>query len=115
MEEHTQIISIFEKQIQKFIEKKRPPVEIRDKVDLGYSFEKQVLEIFEIRPRYDDPKIKIYPPVARGKFVKSRNIWKIYWMRASGKWELFSAQPEVETLADFFKIIEEDSYGCFWG
>jgi ABC-type transporter MlaC component len=115
MEDSKHIISIFEKQIQKFIERKRPSVEIRDKVDLSYSFDQQTLDIFEIRPRYDDSKTKIHSPIARAKFVKARNTWKIYWMRASGKWELYDIEREVETLADFFKIVEEDSYGCFWG
>jgi hypothetical protein len=106
---------IFEKEIQAFIEEKRPPVEIRDKVDLDYSLDGLILDIFEIRPFWRDANQKIHSPIARAKFVKSRNIWKIYWMRASGKWELYEPAPEVGALNDFFTIIKEDRHGCFWG
>ena len=109
------IIDLFEKQIRKFIEARRPPVEIREKVDLGYSFSDLTLEIFEIRPLWNDPDEKINSPVAKARFIKSRNLWKIYWRRASGKWEAYEPEPEVKLLADFFKVLNEDKYGCFCG
>lgn len=36
--------------IRGFIEKIRPPAHIRDQVDIDYTFQNRVLEIFEIRP-----------------------------------------------------------------
>ncbi|MFZ5430428.1 MAG: DUF3024 domain-containing protein [Bacteroidota bacterium] len=34
-------------------------------------------------------------PIAKARFIASRNIWKVYWMRASGKWETYKPEPEV--------------------
>lgn len=106
---------ILEKEIKGFIDSIRPPIEMRDKLDIGFSFQNNILEIFEIRPRWDCPNIIINSPVAKTQFIKSRNIWKIFWMRANGNWESYPPKSEVKDLSDFFQILQEDENGCFWG
>jgi len=108
-------INLIETQIKKFIESIRPPVEIRDKVDYGYIFEQNTLELYEIRPKWDNQDEKIKSPFAKTRFVKIQGIWKIYWMRASGKWESYEPNSEVKSINDFFKVIIEDKFGCFFG
>lgn len=109
------IINFNERLVQRFIDRRRPPEELRDQLDLGFTLENQVLEIFEIRPAWMDENIKTSTPVAKAKYVKSRGVWKIYWQRASGNWESYEPQAEVKGLAEFLEIVEEDAYGCFWG
>jgi len=58
----------WEKAIGLFMAKRRPPVHIRDKLDLGYRIENQSVEIFEIRPRWDRPSEKMESPVARATY-----------------------------------------------
>ena len=110
-----QPINFLERQIEKYVQEMRPPEEIREKLDIGYSFENQSLEIFEIRPRWDNKDIIFHSPFAKAKYIKSRNIWKIYWMRANGNWDSYSPQPEVNSISTFFKIVEEDKHYCFKG
>ncbi|MCK4700848.1 MAG: DUF3024 domain-containing protein [Bacteroidales bacterium] len=114
-EKKTSVIDLIEKQIQQFVNEHRPPVEIRDKLDLGYSYINKTVEIFEIRSRWDNEKIKIKSPVAKTKYVKSRGVWIVYWMRASGKWERYEPNPEINNILEFFEILNKDKYGCFWG
>ncbi|MCX6292008.1 MAG: DUF3024 domain-containing protein [Bacteroidetes bacterium] len=109
------IINLFEKEIQTHVEKIRPPATIRKELDIGYSFKSNNLEIFEIRPRWDDENVISHISFAKAQYVKSKSIWKVYWMRASGKWELYSEKPMVKTLREFFKLIEDDEYCCFKG
>ena len=109
------MVNILEKEIKKFIEEIRPTVEIRDKLDIGYTFIDNSLEIFEVRPQWDNPKTIIHSPIAKTKFIKSKNIWKVYWMRASGKWVLYDPTPVVKTLSEFFIVLKKDKYGAFWG
>lgn len=97
------------------VESRRPPVEVRDQLDLGFTFVENVLIIHEIRQRWNNPSEKYDFPVAKAQFITSRNIWKLYWMRASGKWELYEPEPEVQTIERLLKIIDEDKFHCFWG
>ena len=107
--------SLLEHEIKKLTEELRPATTIRDKLDIGYKFQNQTLEIFEIRPRWDDSSIINNHPFAKAKFIKSKSIWRIYWLRANLKWELYEIVPEVKRISEFFKIIREDKYHVFKG
>lgn len=108
-------IDFMEAQIKQFIESKRPLPEIRDQLDIGYTFTNNVLEIFEIRPRWNKPSEIMHEPIAKARYIKSRQLWKLYWMRASGKWEAYEPEPEIKSTEEMLKIIKEDAYHCFWG
>lgn len=93
----------------------RPEPDIRPQLDIGYELKGNSVFLFEIRPVWDNPQeIRRYP-YAKTTFIKSKNIWKIYWMRANLKWYPYNPRPEVKTLKAFLKIVEEDAYGCFKG
>ena len=110
-----QIISLNETKIKNEVEQMRPPLNIRPSLDIGYSFEKNSLEIFEVRPSWHDKSTLMRYSFAKAKFVKAQNIWKIYWKRASGKWELYEEEPEVKDVLDFFKIVKDDKLNVFMG
>ncbi|WP_419153403.1 DUF3024 domain-containing protein, partial [Vibrio chagasii] len=38
--------------------------------------------------------------------------WRLYWMRASGKWEKYDAFYHLEQALE---AVRKDQYGCFWG
>ena len=108
-------INFEEKIIEKYVESIRPPVELRKKVDLGYSFENNEVVLFEIRPHWnDESKFHKYPFV-KAKYIKSQKIWKIYWLRDNGKWELYEPNPIVHSINSFIEIVEEDEHGFFRG
>lgn len=109
------ILDINEKKIADYIKDNRPPLEVRDQLDLGYSFKNNEAVLFEIRPQWDDESKKNEYPFARCKYVKTQQVWKIYWMRASGKWELYEPKPTVSNIESFISIVESDEYACFFG
>jgi hypothetical protein len=104
-----------EHEIKKNIDSIRPPAEIRDKLDIGYTFRSNSLMIFEIRPKWDNHFVKTNSPIAKARYIKSKDLWKIYWMRGNGNWEPYEPQPECSTLNSFFRILQKDQHGCFWG
>lgn len=108
-------IHIIEIQIKKLVESIRPPVELRDELDIGYDFQQNTLELFEIRPKWDNKDEIIHSPIAKSRFIKVHGIWKVYWMRANGRWESYQPHPEVKSIDGFFALIQEDKYGCFFG
>jgi hypothetical protein len=108
-------INFEDKIIANYIESVRPPVELRKKIDLGYSFTNNEIIFFEIMPHWNDETKVHQSPFVKAKYVKSRKIWKIYWMRANGKWELYEPNPIVHSITSFIEIVEEDEHGCFRG
>lgn len=109
-------IDINELTIKKFVESKRPEDEtIREELDFGYSYDGKVVILYEIRPVWDNPKEKIQMEFAKIRFYKSRKEWNLYWMRASGKWEIYEPFPESTHLDEIINVIRKDEYGCFFG
>jgi len=109
------IVDINEQKIEKFVEKLRPPVEVRDQVDIGYSFNANTFLLFEIRPDWKNSDIKNKLEIAKIRFIKSQKLWKLYWFRASGKWELYEPHPFSTSIEELFQVIKDDKRACFWG
>ncbi len=100
---------------QKYIELSRPPAHIRDKLDIGFRIEDQSVILFEIRPDYRRPHIKIEPPIAKATYIKSKGLWKIFYFRSDMKWHGYKPNLFVKRFEEFFVIVDKDEYYCFWG
>ena len=103
--------------VESYIMAKRPPIEIRSKLDIGFSYDNNTFEIFEIRPVYSSPDPNDYmkSSFAKFRYIKTQKVWKLYWKRASGKWVSYEPFPESSNLDDIINCIEGDAYGCFYG
>jgi len=104
-----------EKEMNGYIEKNRPPVEIRNEIDISYKIEKFSIIIFEIRPKWNEPDEKIEVPIAKATYVQAGNIWKIFWQKSDMKWHKYDPLQEVNTVKEFIDEVDKDQYGCFWG
>ena len=103
------------KVVDEFIERHRPPLHIRQELDLGYRVTGQSVEIFEIRPVWQRPQEKMEHGVAKATFVRRQEIWKIYWLRADLKWHSYQPAAQVASLPEFLSVVEADTHGRFWG
>jgi len=109
-------IDLNEATIKKYIDSKRPEdPEIRAQLDFHYSYDGKVAILFEIRPVWRMPDKLHHIEFAKIRFYKSKQEWYLYWMRASGKWELYEPFPKATHLEQLIKIIDKDAYGCFYG
>jgi hypothetical protein len=108
-------IKRIEKLVGDFIEKRRPEPSIRDKVDISFKVSGQSFEIFEIRPRWDDPDIKTEGSVAKATYIKKAKSWKLYWKRSDMKWYWYEPFGQSESLEKVIEAIDQDQHGCFWG
>ena len=109
-----QVLDIIEV-MEAFLERKRPPEHIRPKVDIGYRIEGQSVIIHSIRPVWNDASRMQHSDVAKTTFIKAKNHWKVFWLRADLKGYAYDPKPTVKTLKDFVKLVEEDKDACFWG
>ena len=108
-------IEQYRKIIDAYVEKRRPPVHVRNQVDLSFRIQDQSIEIFEIRSRFDDPQEKFERPIAKTTYVRTQGVWRIYWQRADLKWHGYDPHSGVHTLEEFVDAVEADEYGCFYG
>lgn len=103
-----------EKALGKFMAKHRPPAHIRNEIDIGSRIEDQSVEIFEIRPQWDNPSKKIEHPIAKATYLKTEKLWKIYWKRSDLKWRSYIPFPTASTLEEFLNAVGEDKHCCFF-
>ena len=103
------------KALNGFVERRRPPEHIRHQVDIGYAVVGQTVDIFEIRPDWQDQSITMHMPVARVKFVRTQQRWLVYWMRRDSKWHAYEAAQVHSTLQSALKTVDADAFGCFFG
>jgi hypothetical protein len=99
----------------RFIERRRPPPHIRDKVDLAFRMRGQSVEIFEVRPHWEDKDRILEHPVAKATYIKSKRVWKVFWMRADFKWHSYKPDPEVGSIEEFLAVVQIDEHSCFFG
>ena len=105
----------FEKAASQFIEARRPAPEIRPKLDLGFRLEGQSIEIFEIRPAWQDPSETMENSVAKATYVKRAKEWRVYWQRADLRWHSYEPHPTSSSIEEFLQVVDEDAYCCFFG
>lgn len=95
--------------------KKVPPA-IKAQVDYDYEIDGQAVVLLEVRPVWQGAAgEKTRRPFAKFRWVKSSQLWHIYWMRQSGKWHSYEPASEACTLEEAVDIMELDDYGCFFG
>lgn len=101
--------------LENYINEIRPPENVRSKLDIAYKIDNQSVIIYEIRPLYNNPEIKIEENIAKATWVKAKGYWKIFWERADLKWHSYAPHPIAKTIREFVEVVAEDKYGCFWG
>ena len=101
--------------LKAFLECKRPPPHSRSQLDFGYAVVGQTVEVFEIRPDWQYPTITCHRPLARMRFVRSSNEWRLYWMRKDLKWHAYEPSPRHVSLQSALDVVTADDHCCFFG
>lgn len=98
-----------------FLERRRPPEHIRPQLDIGYAIVGHVVDIFEIRPDWQDRTSTRHTPAARVRFVRTANEWRLYWMRRDLKWHLYEPAAHHPSLQSALEVVHADECCCFFG
>lgn len=107
---------MIEVQLKSFVDAKRhKDEELRKQLDFGYFWNGQTALLFEFSPQRNNPTNILELLFAKLRFVKSSKLWKLYWMRRSGRWEAYEQKPEASNLQKILTEIDHDGYGCFFG
>jgi hypothetical protein len=109
-----QIVEIIEV-MENFLDRIRPPENIRTMLDITYRIEQQSVVIYERRTVLNRQEKTTENEVAKATFIEASNCWKIYWLRPDKRWYSYEPRPRVNSLKAFVELVEEDVHGCFWG
>jgi len=104
-----------ENAVTAFVQKRRPAPHIRPKLDYGFRVSGQSVELFEVRPRWDRPEEKRVSSFAKATYVRTKGVWRVYWMRSDLKWHSYEPAPEVSAIGEFLAVVQKDEYACFFG
>jgi hypothetical protein len=92
------------------------PPHLKHQIDHDYEIVGQAVTIFEVRPAWRGKPGEITRrPFAKFRFIKTSELWHIYWMRQTGKWNAYQPASVACSLDDALKIVDKDVYGCFFG
>ena len=97
------------------MDQKRPPEHIRPELDIGYAVVGQTVDIYEIRPDWQDKSATRHTPVARVKYVRVQDEWRLYWMRKDLKWHSYEPSPTHKSLMTALAAVNSDDHCCFFG
>ena len=94
---------------------RKAPPEIRDELEFAFEVNGHNVDVFEIRPVWDNPSEKTKMGVARFKYVHIRKQWQLYWMRRDLKWHRYDPEPLPTSLDGLVKVVDEDKHCAFFG
>ena len=98
-----------------FLSKRRPPPELRDKVDYRADIYGQDVTLISVRPAYGDETRKAEYPFAKARWVGTRKVWRLFWMRADLKWHSYQPLPESPSIGTLLQEVDRDPHCCFFG
>ena len=102
--------------LKHFVEKLRPQdTEVLKQLNYDFTWQNNIAILYDIRPKWNNREETINSEFAKIRYIKSTKEWKLYWMRASGKWELYEPFPVSSNIQHLLQIIREDAYSCFFG
>ena len=101
--------------VGKFLLKRMPPPDLRDRLDYRVDINNLECIVSAVRPAFDDKTRRITHPLAKAKWVGTRQVWRLFWMRADLKWHAYEPMPEAKTMKKVMDAIDRDSHCCFFG
>ncbi len=94
---------------------RRSPALLRDKLRITFQIKGHDVTVYEERPRWNDPQQWTSTPMAKFKYIRKDNVWKLYWMRRDLKFHSYEMPRGTKTLEALVKEVDSDPHGAFFG
>ena len=95
--------------------RRKSPPEHRQEVRIEYRIHGHEVLIYETRPPFHDPAHWTEHGVAKLRFVRTAGEWRLFWQRASLKWQSYEPFASSRDLGELVAEVERDPHGCFFG
>jgi hypothetical protein len=94
---------------------RRTRPEIRDKLRFEYAVQRHDIELYEVRPHWKYPSEELKTPVAKIRYVRTTNEWRLFWMRQDLNWHSYEPHAVSNSLEELVEAVDKDEYCCFFG
>jgi hypothetical protein len=94
---------------------RRSPAHARHQVRTEYRVKGHDVLIVEVRTVWDDPSRWMEHGVAKIRFNRKAGEWRLFWQRASLKWEAYEPRATDLDLAVLVDEVDRDPRCSFFG
>jgi len=101
--------------MENYIERTRPPKEVRHQLDTNYRIEGHSIVPFELRPFWQDKSRILTLDFVKATYNKNDKSWKFDWRPRCGKWTRYGITPTVTQLNEFLTPADKDKHHYFNG
>jgi hypothetical protein len=94
----------------------RVPSEACDEVRVELERERQAINIVELRPPWRDDLGPEWSrlPVARLRYVATKGLWTLYYLRHTGRWERYPLLGPTRRVDELLAELAADPICLFW-
>ena len=95
----------------------RVPASARDEIRIKYDVAGWDVTIVECRAPWSPeagPEWTRFP-VARLRYLKSRQVWRLYWRDRDERWHEYPDLAFARDVGDLLEEIDRDPTAIFWG
>lgn len=103
-----------DRRLSKFCES-RVPAHVCDKLRLGYRIGPNDVVLFESRPSFRRPQEWRDEDIAKFRYVKAAEEWRLYCQFRDLKWRAYAPLPSAKDFATLLDEVDRDPTGIFWG
>ena len=102
------------KRLTDYCEQRVPP-HVRDQVRLEFRIGPRHVELFEVRPRFDNPAEWREHPVAKFRWIASHREWRLYCQFRDLRWHEYEPNFAAGDFDTLLAEVDRDPTGIFWG
>jgi hypothetical protein len=95
--------------------RRKSPQKLHDRVRIEFRVEGHEVLIYETRPAFRDPSHWVEQGVAKLRFVRTAGEWRLFWQRASLRWQSYEPLASSRDIEILLVEIDRDPHGCFFG
>ena len=95
--------------------KRKSPAHLRCQQRTVYVVEGHDVTVYEERLRWDNPQEWTNSGIAKFKYNRKQNVWKLYWMKSDLKWHVYELLPESTRIDKLVVEVDKDPHGAFFG
>jgi hypothetical protein len=91
------------------------PAHVRHQLRNGFRIGANDIVIFESRPCFQKPHEWCDHEVAKCRYVRAADEWRLFCQFRDLKWRAYSPLPSANSFDELFAEVRRDPTGIFWG